>query len=76
MGQPVNPIPPAGPDLRWFNDTRDRINEAYANPRPTAQRPPKPFQGQMAFDTTLGKPIWCKTAGATVVWVDATGATV
>ena len=31
------------------------------------------------FDTTLGKPIWCKTAKTdttAAVWVDATGATV
>ena len=45
--------------------------------------------GQQYFDTTLGKPIWCKTATVrtpgvtppdgdpgTQVWVDATGATV
>ena len=31
------------------------------------------------FDTTLGKPIWCKTAKTdttAAIWVDATGATV
>ena len=35
--------------------------------------------GQCVFDTTLGKPIWCKTAKidtTAAVWVDATGATV
>lgn len=34
--------------------------------RPTAGL----WTGRMYFDTTLGKPIWFKTAG----WVDATGA--
>ena len=34
---------------------------------------------QCVFDTTLCKPIWCKTAKTdttAAVWVDATGATV
>jgi hypothetical protein len=39
----------------------------------TAQRPTAVlWTGRMYFDTTLGKPIWYKTAG----WVDATGASV
>lgn len=39
----------------------------------TAQRPTKLlWTGRPYFDTTLGKPIWYKTAG----WVDATGAAV
>ena len=39
----------------------------------TAQRPTTLlWAGRMFFDTTLGKPIWYKTAG----WVDATGAAV
>lgn len=41
----------------------------------TASRPSAPVVGQRYFDTTLGKPIWCKTASP-VAWVDATGATV
>jgi len=37
----------------------------------TANRPTKGlYTGKPYFDTTLGKPIWYKTAG----WVDATGA--
>ena len=38
-----------------------------------------PKVGQCVFDTTLGKPIWCKTAKidtTAAIWVDATGATV
>jgi hypothetical protein len=42
----------------------------------TAQRPANPVVGQRYFDTTLGKPIWCKVGGPTPTWVDATGATV
>lgn len=43
----------------------------------TAQRPTWQIVGMQYFDTTIGKPIWCKTASPTSpVWVDATGATV
>lgn len=39
----------------------------------TANRPTKfLWTGRPYFDTTLGKPVWYKTAG----WVDATGAPV
>lgn len=39
----------------------------------TAQRPTVGlYTGRMYFDSTLGKPIWYKTAG----WVDATGGAV
>lgn len=44
----------------------------------TAQRPPNGPVGMSYFDTTLGKPVWLKTAsvgGTPAVWVDATGAT-
>lgn len=43
----------------------------------TANRPStRLFVGRPYFDTTLGKPVWVKTATGTPVWVDATGATV
>lgn len=51
----------------------------------TAQRPLRAYIGDVYFDTTLNKPVWCKTravitAEGTVttpaVWVDSTGATV
>lgn len=51
----------------------------------TALRPKKTRKGERAFDSTLGKPIWCKTSSVldasgnvttAAVWVDATGATV
>jgi hypothetical protein len=41
----------------------------------TANRPTPYYVGQRCFDTTLNKPIWCKTTSP-IVWVDATGATV
>lgn len=40
----------------------------------TAARPATPVVGDPYFDTTLGKPVWCKTASP-VVWVDASGVT-
>ena len=46
---------------------------------PKTIREANPKVGQCVFDTTLGKPIWCKTAKTdttAAVWVDATGATV
>jgi len=39
----------------------------------TTNRPTTVLVGRQYFDTTLGKPIWLKSAG---IWVDATGATV
>ena len=51
----------------------------------TAQRPLRAYTGDLYFDATLGKPIWCKTRavitdGGTVttpaIWVDSSGATV
>ena len=46
---------------------------------PKITREDNPKVGQCVFDTTLGKPIWCKTAKTdttAAIWVDATGATV
>ena len=39
----------------------------------TEERPTDYIVGMCYFDTTLGKPVWCKEAG---VWVDANGTTV
>lgn len=41
----------------------------------TSARPIPTHIGQVHFDTTLGKPIWCKTV-STPVWVDSTGTVV
>jgi parallel beta-helix repeat protein len=41
----------------------------------TAGRPSNAVVGQPYFDTTLGKPVYCKSTSPNV-WVDATGATV
>ena len=71
----LQPVPPAGPDSRWMNSLQETVNAAFADNRPTAKRPPVPVIGQHTFDTTLGKPIWCKSLNP-VVWVDATGAAV
>lgn len=42
----------------------------------TVERPTAPVIGTQYFDTTLGKPIWCKKGGGTPVWVDSEGKTV
>ena len=42
----------------------------------TTNRPLMPIVGQVFYDTTLSKPIYCKTGGASPVWTDATGTTV
>lgn len=52
---------------------------------PTVGRIPKPKIGMMMFDTTLGKPIWCKSVAVVdsngtittpAVWVDSIGSVV
>jgi hypothetical protein len=56
----------------WFNQVYT-IVFAVQQSGPTSQRPvDNLFTGRPYFDTTLGKPIWYKTAG----WVDATGGAV
>lgn len=56
----------------FFNSVYNVCN-ALTMSGTTANRPTVGlWTGRMYFDTTLGKPIWYKTAG----WVDATGAAV
>lgn len=60
----------------YEKDLFERVSD-LETPKTTREANPK--VGQCVFDTTLGKPIWCKTAktGTTAaIWVDATGATV
>lgn len=76
MVQKVSPVPPEGkPDKRWFDATVATVNEAFAGATTTAQRPPNPVIGQHTFDTTIGRPIWCKSLNP-VVWVDGAGTVV
>lgn len=57
----------------WFSELIKAVNEMQATGT-TAQRPTAPpFIGFMYFDTTLGKPIWAKTA---TTWVDSAGTSV
>lgn len=71
----VAPVPVSGADLKWLNATRDTINDAYAGTTTTATRPPTPVIGQHTFDTTIGRPIWCRSLNP-VVWVDGAGTVV
>lgn len=71
-------------DVLDANYVKQLINNATPNDisdleAPKITREDDPKVGQCVFDTTLGKPIWCKTAKTdttAAVWVDATGATV
>lgn len=61
--------------LKWFTWAHNGISAIYGSGT-TADRPTVLLWiGRPYFDTTLGKPIWLKTARP-VVWVDATGASV
>lgn len=75
MSTRVSPIPSHGPDKRWFDATRDTINDAYAGTTTTSQRPPNPVIGFHLFDVTIGQPIWCKSLNPTV-WVNGAGTVV
>lgn len=62
----------AATDIRGFSAA---VLKGIANRAgTTAARPTTATVGFGYFDTTLGKPIWLKTAPST--WVDATGLTV
>lgn len=74
-GQKLPPYPQQGIDAKWASSLVQAVNDAYAYACSTATRPPNPFIGFSLFDTTLGKPIWCKSLNP-VRWVDATGAVV
>lgn len=77
LNQPDNPPTPA-----WYEQLA-RIVNAGISSGSTAQRPTTTtrstilYVGRPYFDTTLNKPIWVKSiTGATVDWVDASGAPV
>ena len=64
LGNKVTDWSPAPEDMAY------KITSGIKSARPTPTH-----IGQSHFDTTLGKPIWCKIV-ATQVWVDSTGTTV
>ena len=66
-------------DILDANYVKQLTNNNTILETPKTTREDNPKVGQCVFDTTLGKPVWCKTAktGTTAaVQVDATGATV
>ena len=75
MSTRVSPVPPTGPDQRWYVATRETINDAYAGTTTTAQRPVNPPIGFHLFDVTIGQPIWVKSLNPTV-WVNGAGTVV
>lgn len=71
----VPAVPPEGPNQQWFNTLVPAVNDAYAGTCTTAKRPTNPLIGQHSFDTTIGKPIWCRSLNPNV-WVDGQGTVV
>jgi hypothetical protein len=68
------------PWLLWFSALFQTV-KSVGTSGPTANRPVNSSQspllvGQVYFDTTLGKPVFCQTVAVPAVWVDATGAPV
>lgn len=63
-------------DSEWRRKAKTAVNALCSfltQVDTTAKRPAKPANGQMYYDTTLGKPIWYHATG---VWKDAAGTTV
>ena len=60
--------------VKWLTQLEEIVNSAQGTGA-TSQRPGlAPYVGYPFFDTTLGKPIWAKTVGATSTsWVFADG---
>jgi hypothetical protein len=58
----------------------DRLNRTMINVGSSGTSTARPtnnlYPGLCFFDTTLGKPVFVKTVGPPIVWVDATGAIV
>lgn len=65
-------VPPTGAWRNFFNSVFNVCNALTMSGTTTNRPITGLWTGRMFFDTTLGKPIWYKTAG----WVDATGAAV
>lgn len=62
---------------RWTGVVSLVVNQNLGLSGGTGARPTLNLQiGLRFFDTTLGKPIFVKQVVPTVIWVDATGATV
>ena len=79
MASPLGGLPRAPVDLTqavwagWFS-TIQNLLYATSSSGPTSMRPTtRLYVGQFWFDTTLGYPVWLKTAGSPAVWVNASG---
>lgn len=77
----VSPAPFAEPlafplSAGWVSFFQGLFAGAQPQGGTTAARPTNPALYQYYFDTTLDKPIFCKQVTPSVIWVDATGASV
>jgi hypothetical protein len=59
-----------------INMNKNKITNMVLDSGITGSRPTNPVVGQVFYDTTLGKPVYCKIGGASPTWTDATGTTV
>lgn len=59
----------------YSTDETDSKIAALQRTGTTTERPLDAIVGTVYFDTTLGKPIWCKATDP-IVWVDGTGTVV
>jgi hypothetical protein len=77
LTQPPASLSQSPEQLAWLEQLARIVNASVASGT-TANRPTSlVYEGRPYFDTTLNKPIWVKSiTGATVDWIDATGASV
>jgi hypothetical protein len=59
-----------------LNMNKNKTTNFVLDSGATASRPASPVVGQVFYDTTLGKPIYCKVGGASPTWTDSAGTTV
>lgn len=59
-----------------LNMNKNKTTNFVLDSGATASRPTNPVIGQVFYDTTLGKPIFCKVGGGTPTWTDSAGTAV
>ena len=59
--------------FKYVTNSKQRTSQPIQN---GTARPTNPEIGEMFFDITLGKPIWCKQITPNIIWVDAIGSEV
>lgn len=60
----------------WFSQVQTMLLNFGLSGATSARPTTNVWVGMIYFDTTLGYPVFCKTAGATPTWVNASGTSV